>query len=80
MELVFLSVAIILLTLHQALLFRRVNQLDKHIQMLSHLMFECVEEIEENERKTKAKLNALYGSKAVYTDTDSVQTVDLNKE
>ena len=43
-------------------------------------MFECVEEIEENERKTKAKLNALYGSKAVYTDTDSVQTVDLNKE
>lgn len=79
MELVFSCVAIILLTLHQSLLFHRVNQLDKHIQMLSHLVFECVEEIEDNERKTKAKLNALYGQN-VYADTDSVQTVDLNEK
>lgn len=69
MESLFLCGAIILLTLHQALMFNRVNQLDKHIQMLSNLVFECVEEIEKNERKTKQKLNTLYGH---YADTDNV--------
>ena len=75
MELIFLCVAIVLLTIHQALLYNRVCQLDKHIQMLSHTVFECVVEIEKNEQEIKSELGAFK-----YADTDSVYTVDLNKE
>lgn len=75
MELVFLCIAIILLTIHQSLLFHRVNQLDKHIQTLSHLVFECVEEVKKDEQEIKNELGVFR-----YADTDSVQTIDLNKE